>query len=340
MIGVLAHALAPSLAGGGALTGALILTLFVLVVLYGIKYGYVHTFGAFFRELADLLNFDVWRFSVDLGDEVLKVDNFLRARIQDGIDLTQEATAHTWHALEWVVSATGDAMAELAAATHDAIRNIHVADIPEQVTTATLPLKKGLERTNRDAHERARAEAKARERGIDRVGRDLTREQLARERGIDYLNARINSLVLPQIRALDRALDEVIGYTRRTLARRLSRVEKLVLGGALTAAAVAALTRVFPYWQCTNVRRFNRFLCRLPVGLLDDLLGLALVALVLDDVCRIGRAAQTAARAARGPLLTLVTVTVKATDCTSFVPPPALTLRTTDLPTPVSALAL
>ena len=76
------------------------------------------------------------------------------------------------------------------------------------------------------------------------------------------------------------------GYTRRNLRIRIGRLEQALAAGVVGAVAVAAITRLAPYWQCTNVRRFNRFLCRSPVGGLDALLGIiagtALLALALD----------------------------------------------------------
>ncbi len=336
---LLAHAQAAPVVGIGALTGLLLVLALAFVATWATIKLYDLTMGALLRGVSDLVG--ALPFVGGFGERKIEaLDQFILRQLGHALNGLETATAATWDALGFLVRETGKAMEALASATHDAIRNIHVADIPEQVSTATLPLKSGLARTKRDVHERARAEAKARSRGIDEVTRDLTRERLAREKGIDYIGARINARVMPRIRSLDRELAALRGYTRRVLSRRISKVEAALAAGVVGAIALATLTRYFPWFRCTNVRRFNRFLCRLPVGLLDDLLGLTIAALVLADVCRIGRLGTAAARVAAPLLLEIVGVVDAATNCTSFPKPPALSLNTTPLPPTTGALAL
>src|SRR5581483_8765425 len=71
----------------------------------------------------------------------------------------------------------------------------------------------------------------------------------------------------------------------RDVLARLRRVERLVLGGALTGAVIAVLTRQMPWYRCRNVQRFMRGVCRSPFGSLDWLFALAaLVVVALDPV--------------------------------------------------------
>jgi len=62
--------------------------------------------------------------------------------------------------------------------------------------------------------------------------------------------------------------------------------------GAVGGIALATLTRVFPWWRCSNVRAFNRQLCRSPLGSLDwlfALAGLAVVALDPEEIAHLGQ---------------------------------------------------
>jgi len=287
--GVLAYA-AP-LAPEAGLTGALLLLVFVLIVLYGLHYGWQYTFGAFLRRLADMVD-DIWIVGGKLEDAFLATDHWVQAEIGKGISAVEQAVARTWAAMTWIVRETGDAIVAFGEDVHAAIAGLVDAEIPEQIKAGTAPIDTRLDRVNKRTREQARAEAQARSRGIDAVNRDLTAEARSRERGIDALNERITARVIPRVRALEQGLADVIGFTRRNLRIRVGRLEQALAAGVIGAAAVAALTRVFPYWQCTNVRRFNRSLCRSPIGGLDWLFGLAaltVIALDPEEIAELGQ---------------------------------------------------
>jgi len=309
-------AAAPALAPAAPIAGlaaALWLVVIAWAVLFGIKYAYDYTFGAFLRGLADATRDIRW-----IGGKIAatfdSMDHFVQSRIADGLDGLEASAARLWDGLAWLVRETGDALVDFGTDVHAAIAGVVGGEIPTQIKAGTAPIDRRLDGVNRRTTERARAEA------------------LVRARGIDAVNKRIGELVLPRIRALDQTVADVIGFTRRNLAIRLSRLEKLIAAGAIGAVAVAAMTRVFPYWQCTNVRRFNRSLCRLPIGLLDDLLGVGLAVLVMSDVCRMASLMRQAAEAALPALRGLVAVVDAATQCTSFPKPLALPLAATELP--------
>jgi len=282
-VSVLAYA-AP-LAPAAGLSGALILLLFVTLFLIALLYTWDYTFGAFLRRLAEMVD-DIWLVGGKLADAFLSSDHWVQAQIAKGIVATEQATARTWGALTWVARETGDAMVAFGSDVYAAIAGLVDGEIPAQVGAATKPIDTRLDQVNRRTSSQARAEAQARSRGIDAVGRDLTAEARTRSRGIDAVNERITSVVMPRIRALDQGLADVWGFTRRNLRVRIGRLEALLAAGTIGAVAVAALTRVFPYWQCSNVRGFNRALCRMGVPYLNGLLGLiagtALLALALD----------------------------------------------------------
>lgn len=267
------------------LSGALLVQLAACLVLIVLLKFYSSTFGAFIRRLADMVE-DIWVVGGKLSDALNAMDHFVQSRMGDAIAGLEYSSSQTWGAMTWVVKEAGDALTSFGADVHAAIDGLIHGEVPAQIDARTRPITDRQSKSNAAIDSRVRAEAQARARGIDAVQRDVTTEARARERGIDAIDTRLSTQVLPRIRSLETGLRDVVGYTRRTLSRRLSRVEQLVLGGAITAGALAVLTRYFPYFQCTNVRGFNRALCRAPIGAIDDLFGLAfaLVAVMNLDV--------------------------------------------------------
>jgi hypothetical protein len=336
---MLGYALSGPAGGVSAITGALVLLAFAWIALYGLKYGYDYSLGALLRKLADSTRGIRW-VGGKLAGVFEEIDSFVESRIADGINSVESAAARLWDGLAWLVRETGDALVAFGADVHDAIDGIVRGEIPTQVRAGTAQIDTRLDGVNRRQNAQARAEALARSRGIDAVNRDLTREELARQRGIDAVQRRITELVMPRIRALDQTIADVVGFTRRNLAIRMRHVEQALAAGAIGAIALAAVTRVFPYWQCTNVRRFNRALCRLPIGLLDDLLGVGLAVLVMADVCRLASLMRRAAVASLPALRGLVAVVDAATHCTTFPKPPALPIAATELPASENLVAL
>lgn len=268
-------AAAPAVAPAAGISAALIFLCFALIVLYGLLYTYDYTLGAFVRRLADMVE-DIWIVGGKLADALERMDHWVMSKIATGIDSLEASVSRLWDGLTWLVKETGDAMVAFAQDVQAAIAGIVGAEIPVQIETRTRVIRERVRTASLDFDARMSAEARARGRGIDQLRRDLAREQLARERGIDRLTERISDFVMPRVRAVEGELADVWGYTRRHLLGRIRSLENALAAGAVAGIAAAALTRLYPWWQCTNVRRFNRLLCRAPIGALDDLLGLAL----------------------------------------------------------------
>ncbi len=297
-----------------SLTAALWYLVFALAVVIGLQYTYDYTFGAFLRRLARMVE-DIWVVGGTLADAFDAADHWVLqqlGRARNGLEL---AVGQTWSALAYIVRETGDAILAFGEDVYAAIAGLVDAEIPQQVESKTRPLTDRLSRTNRAQDARIRAEALARSRGIDELTRDLTREQLARERGIDRIATRLGELVMPRIRALDQAVADVWGYTRRNLNIRLRYLEQLLAAGAVGAVALAAVTRVFPYWQCSNVRSFNRALCRSPFGSLGawttllNLGGLfALEVIAARELCAFVNGLSAVARSIQPELLAFVDI--------------------------------
>jgi hypothetical protein len=264
---------APVVIGAGELV-----ILFAWVVLFCLLYTYRYTLGALILKLADMVD-DIWLVGDDLADALEKLDHIIMQSISNGLAGLESAASSVWSAIAWTIRATGDAIVDVAAAGLQVQAALVGAIIPEAIEARTGPLTIAVSRSNAAANRRAIAEAHARAAGIDRLNRDLTAEELARQRGIDAISSRLDRLVIPRVNGLSRGLDALREWTHGALQHRIGRLEKALAAGAIGAVAIAAITRVFPYWQCTNVRRFNRLLCRSPIGALDDLFALAFLAI-------------------------------------------------------------
>lgn len=287
-------AAAPVVVLGPLVTVSLLLVC-AWVALVGLRYSYEYTLGALLHALESLLNFNVWKFSVHLGDEVAKVDHRIMDAIAAGINDCELALGRLLHGLEYVVRETGDALVAFGEDVRDGLRGVVLGEIPAQVGIATRPVAQGVGRLRRGFTHDLTQQALRLGHGIDQLERDLAHEALLRERGIDQLVRDITQRVGKAVRALEGEVADVVGYTRHTLARRLGRLESLVLGGAITAGALAVLTRYFPWWQCTNVRAFNRALCRAPIGGLEDFLALLFAAELIGNLDTMVRAMQVVA---------------------------------------------
>lgn len=279
-----APAAAPA-AGGAALTIGL-WALVALIVAMGLKAGWDHTLGAILRGLANAADIGVWKIKIRGGTAFRKLDDVVQGALGDYILLNEKVLGLWWHALKWTVTELADSLAYFGVDIQSALYNLVFGTIPQTVVGHTKPLTDRVARGNTAAQARDRAEARARARGFDATRRDLLAERLARERGIDNVVARGRAYTDARVRRVQGQLAAERAYSHRVLNKRLSWLEKALGVGAIGGIAIAALTRVFPYWQCTNVRRFNRLLCRTPIGALDDIFGLALLtvaSLNLDD---------------------------------------------------------
>jgi hypothetical protein len=112
--------------------------------------------------------------------------------------------------------------------------------------------------------------------------------------------------VLPRIGRIEHELDHVLEHDIATLRARTRTLEQealrefrwlrskpwLIVSAAFVGAVAIALRRLGLGWlRCNNVRKTGRFLCGLPVNLLEDILGLALGFLVVIDPVLIAKAA-------------------------------------------------
>ncbi len=313
------------------ITGALLLEILIWATLFTLIIFYDHTFGAFIRKLADMVE-DIWIVGGPLGDALDASDRFVMRQMAAALNGLETAVAATWGSLAWLVRETADALVDFASDVYYAIEGLVEGVIPTQVEQRTRPLAQGLAARTRIEDRRAREEALARTRGIDAVNRDLTVEARARERGIDRIESLLTTLVIPRIRGLEQGLADVIGFTRRNLAIRTRRLEQLLAAGAIGAVAIAALTRVFPYWQCTNVRRLMRGTCRANPAWLGLLFGAGIEALVVTQLCDFINALSVAAKQAQPLLLEFVDAENVLIGCYGMTRPPELPIGPLGIP--------
>lgn len=272
-----APAVAPAVAIAGLISASLF-TLACFLVLYGLLKGYQWTLGALLTELADKVRGVRW-VGGKVADALEGIDEAVVDSIGAGVLASQEAMGKFWAGIAWIWEQTINAILELGRSTADALDGVQSAEIPNAITTRTREIVREVYRGDLTARARARAIDARATAGIDRLTRDLAAEKLRSERGIDALDAKLGRAIEG---ARDYAASQAAGArawagTRlRGLDARIATVTGLIAAGALTAAGIRALDRNFPWWKCTNVRRFNRQLCRAPLGALDDLFGLAL----------------------------------------------------------------
>ena len=261
-------------------------TLWLLVAiafLIALKAVWTYTIGALMNGFANLLDFSRWGVHVRLGGPIRSLNNRVERYIGDAI-IQQETLLGKWfHSLHLAFDFTGRSLEDFATGTLHAFHALTHATIPGLIAEKTKPIEYVQGQEKRANRERAQAEAKTRAAGIEAGARDLQREKVAREHGIDRVNAKVDGNVIPRIHTLEGEVAGVEHQVGRVIPHRLSRLERLLGAGVIGGAAIAALTRVFPYWQCSNVKRFMRNVCRSPLGSLDWLFGLVgLLALSLE----------------------------------------------------------
>lgn len=263
---------APVVFGAGEL-----LILFAWLVLFCLLYTYRYTLGALLLGLAHRVD-DIWIVGGTLAHILETLDHAIQAAIGFGLIELEQAAGKVWEAMTVVVDAIGDAFVRAAAYEYERWASLIGAVIPNSIGAVTTPIRHDLSAFRRQVRQTIESELAVYRRGIDTLRRELADERRATFRGIDALERgfaeRLDALrdwTAHRIRA-------DIATLRRPFAARIGRLEQLLGLGILGGVAIAALTRVFPYWQCTNVRRFNKMLCRSPIGALEDLLGIAVLA--------------------------------------------------------------
>lgn len=255
----------------------------VYVVMFGLSKGYAYSLGALLGKLADILDFKVWRFHVNLAEGIRRTDHAIQDALAAGLQGSETVVGKWWHVQAQLYRWNMDALAWFANSTVGAFDALVHGTIPDTVTTIVAPVSGGLGRLRRAVRAEVRrleVEAVRRAHALDaEFGRDFGLAW----RGIDALREDLRHRIAQALRGVESDVGALEHKVNGVIPRRLTRLEKLLGASVIGGAAIAALTRVFPYWQCSNVRRFMRGVCRSPLGSLDWLLALAALVFVTLD---------------------------------------------------------
>jgi hypothetical protein len=293
----------------GALLGASLLAICAYLTLVGLSKAYDYTLGALLHKLGQVLDFRVWKFKVPVGGAFDALDHSIRDSIGAGITQLEATIGRLFHGMEYLVKLQWDTLAGFAHDVEDAIVGLYSGAMPQIVKHTTQQIVKPVREHTTVTVKRVTHLEHTVYRGIDELRRDLTRAWQTALRGIDDLRGALAHDVIPAIRGLEGEVAALGRLSRGALNVRLRRLEHLVLGGAIVGAALATLTRYFPYWQCTNVRAFNRVLCRSPIGAPEELLGFLLAAGAIANLRTLVRVAQGVTGETAGGIHALLRVT-------------------------------
>lgn len=325
-----AEVVAPALPGfvaDGALAIATLAAVLLCVVAYGLHEGWNHSIGWGLRWLANQCH-RAPSISIPfigqidplylLGDLFEWIDHGIAHSLATLYLDSEKAVVYLWHltgvVFWWSVNETKALSLDL----YHALRHMVVVTVP-------------------DAAKWARRDAIA-------TARSLVHREAAARRAVDgelrHLAHVAEADAELGIRKAEHALDwseaQVghIGKEIDALRARLHGIERMLRPAAIVALIGATIFKEFGlgWLRCSNVGRMGRFLCGLPLGLLDDLLALEVVALVASDVCAFADSVQRIAHAIRPFMLDLVDAEDALVGCHGATRPPDLPLPTVHYP--------
>lgn len=309
------------------------------LVVYGLRLTIVTWLGGLLHWMTGIFNLP-FGIGNPIQGTVDKGIHYVASLLADAALALENTIAWCFRGIEQVIRLVGDSMAELAHETLHGFRLLVESTIPAIVRELTHPLWKGIDQ----AEGRLRAiEREALQRlhlGIDTLRRDLAEATQRAEAAARSTAASLERRLGIITHGVEAELQDVVGYTRRNLNVRLRRIEELLATGAIATAALAVLSREIPWFRCTNVQRLGRSACRFPVQLLEALLGGALDALVVTDLCLIARAVRLGVQELRPVIHELFVVGDAALCGGQHGAPDDLVLNAVAPPVPLSPIAL
>lgn len=254
----------------------------MFLVMLGLKTGYDNTLGALLRELADALR-HVRFIGGFLAGKVDAIDHRVESALASGLLATETVLGKWWQYQKQVAEWTYDSLVHFTSSTVGAFDSLVHGTIPQAATAVVAPVRGRVGALTRALRaETARLENQL-VRKANAIYRTLEQDFGRAWRGIDHIQRVELGRLWHRVAGVEADVAGLEHAVGRVIPHRLTRLEKWLGAGVIGGAAVAALTRVFPYWQCSNVKRFNRNVCRSPLGSLDWLFGLlALVFTLLN----------------------------------------------------------
>lgn len=290
--GVLAEAapLVP-LVGIGGLLGVGLVLIAAAFLMFGLIYLFDYTIGLLMDAMAGLVKGVPFVGGIaKSGIESAKHN--IRSRMVGAADSMERTGGRFFHGAGQLADYVGQTLVDFASSTHAAIASLVESVIPANVTGATRPIAIRLGAVRTYVDHLFRENLRRLTQGIDRLNTRITNVEHRLQGGIDNVETKAENAVTDAAGIATGQIAAQRKLAHDILNGKIASWEQITSYAAIGAIALATLTRVFPYWQCTNVRAFNRLLCRSPIGLLEDLFGLALLALGPISIVEFGRLLQ------------------------------------------------
>lgn len=271
---------------------AALAALAALILALALRVVYLATIGFLLTEIANALNVSIFGHKIGFGGKVEAINTRIE-RTLGGLVLAAEKPFALWMhanvaAWRWTIGGLG----WFASGVHQAFDNVVHGTLPRVIhdTTHTVTVKVGSVSVALKAQVASlERELTAKAKGLERT---LELEFGKAWRGIDHIRGQAIPRLWHSVAGLEADVAGLEHSVGRVIPHRLTRLEKLLGAGVIGGAAIAALTRVFPYFQCSNVKRFNRNVCRSPLGSLDWLFVLGfgtLFALDTRELVKVGQ---------------------------------------------------
>lgn len=261
---------------------------------------YQYSFGVLLAKLANL--FRAVRIGIPhvghiglgaVGDAIDGVNNFILAKIGEGIDATSHALVWLWAQMTHLFTELGQALGDLADSTERALSVLVHTTIPRLVreagSYATRPLEAAVARL-RSAIAAVEAEAAQRLASARRAAEAAVGQTLAMMHALEHRLARSMDAALTWPRAKIGELER--GYSR--VWERIRSHQRLLTVAGLTALTTAVLGRLGLGWtRCSKVGRVGKALCGMDEGLLESLLVGSMVVAGSISVVELARECQS-----------------------------------------------
>lgn len=248
------------------------------LVMFGLKNGYHHSLGALLLYLAEKLRGVRW-VGGTIANAIESIDHQVEQALASGLAGAETAVGKWWYYTKEVADYLMESLAYFGASTLDGFANLVHATIPHIAVNVARPAIEGFGRVTKVIRTTDTQLRSLVTRYVKAIEAQIARDFGNAWRGIDYLK----KAAIPELWRVTHGLEADVGHLEQQVGRvipaRLTRLEKWLGAGVIGGAAIAAITRVFPYWQCSSVKRLNRLVCRSPLGALDDLLGLGFLVL-------------------------------------------------------------
>lgn len=297
-------------AGGAAeapVLAELLIDLFVLltwVVSLGLLWVWRHTIGAALRKAASSLDFHVLHVTIPLGEPLGYLDDVVTGALGGYANTAHRAVGYFWSQAAHLQTWVGDEIAGVAEDTYawaHWLQHVHLPTWAKWALRAAFPLafltklivdelRKVLPHIGHLAH----TAVELREVVLDRKTVSAIESEIARLRRYAHslpaagaaAAVGAGAAVLPNVHIFPRL--RALELDGSKLRRRVKRLEKVLAAGG--AAAIMANALGLPNWRCItrgNLGRMSRALCGIPSHLLNDLLGLIVDFLVLENMCAV-----------------------------------------------------